>query len=571
MKLLRVDVDGGSVRSEPVPEKYEYCGGRSLSSRIVADEVDPLGDPLGPGAKLVLATGLLTGTPAPCSARLSVGGKSPLTGGIKEANVGGRASYLLARSGIRGVVIEGQSREPHCLVVREGEGELVPCPELAGLGNYEVTGRLLAKYGESAATVTVGPAGERGLRAATVAVNDLQGYPSRHAARGGLGAVMGSRGLKAVVVVPPKHPTTRLADRPAFMSLAGELARNLSRTKAAFSRLGTAIMVNAMNEYGGLPTRNFRAGTFEGAEKISGETLNNLIVDRGGRNRLACSPGCAIRCSNLFVDADGEHVTSSLEYETISLCGSNLMVDDLDVLARIDHLCDDIGVDTIDIGGAVGVAMEAGLLEWGDGEAVLSLIGEIRGGTEKGTMLGNGAKFTGEKLGVSRVAQVKGQGLPAYDPRVFKAMGVTFATSPMGADHTAGAAIAGRKARADVDYGGLSDKEMKVELSRDLQVFTMTMDSVGFCYFVGPSYENQQLVADLLNAAYGWSLSREDVIATSRGTLDAELDFNRRAGIGREANHLPRFFREEPSDPTGNMFDVDGDALEKIWDEIERE
>ncbi len=569
MKLLRVNMTTGSILEEPIPDEYAKLGGRGLSSRIVSDEVDALADPVGPDAKVILATGLLTGSAAPSSARLSVGAKSPLTGGIKEANVGGRSSSLLARSGVRAIILEGKSPEIHFLLIQEGKGSLHTCSEWIGLGTYQLTEHIYEKYGANVGIIAVGPAGERGLRGASIAVNDIQGYPSRHAARGGLGAVFGTRGLKVIVIIPPSDSAITYANREAFMKVAGPLAKMLSTSKATFSKLGTALMVNAMNEFQALPTQNFRKGKFEGAEGISGEHLHNLVLKRGGRKRLACSPGCTIRCSNLVVDENGEHITSSLEYETIALCGSNLMIDDIDIVANIDHLCDDIGVDTIEIGAAIGVYMETGNIKWGDGNAVLKLIEEIREGTERGNIIGNGAKYTGDQLGVERIPHVKGQGFPAYDPRVFKAMGVTFATSPMGADHTAGAAIAGRRAYASKDYGELSDADMKVELSKELQIFTMTMDSMGFCYFVGPSYENQGMVAKLLNGMYGWNLTGEDVIQISKESLHTELEFNKRAGLTMDTNDIPRFFREEASEPSGLKFDIQPEDLRKIWDDIE--
>lgn len=553
-----------------MPARYEKCGGRSLTSRLTADEVDPTCDPLDPGAKFVIATGLLTGTPAPNVGRLSAGGKSPLTGTIKEANVGGRASTLLAMNGIRAVVVEGKADELHLLVIEEGKARLVPCPEYEGLGNYALCDRLYARFGTNIGVVSIGPAGERGYRSSTVAVNDIQGYPSRHAARGGLGAVMGAKGLKALVVMPTGTNHVEVKDLPAFRAVAKPLAKQLATSKKVFSTFGTAMTIEAMNERQGLPTQNFRRGVFKEVDKISGEALHQLITKReGARNRLACSPTCVIRCSNLVVDEAGNHVTSSLEYETMCLNGSNLLISDLDTLARIDHECDDIGIDTIETGGTIGVAMEAGLLDWGDGDAVLALLQEIRDGTDRGELIARGVKRAGQELGVRRVPHVKGQGLPAYDPRVAKGMGVTFATSPMGADHTAGAAIPNRKARADTDYGEFSEDRMKAELSHDLQVYTMMMDSLGFCYFVGPSRETMATVAELLNAKNGWALSREDVVAIARESLRVERDFNQRAGFTARDDDLPAFFREEASEPMGTKWTIPAEDLAHLWDDLD--
>jgi aldehyde:ferredoxin oxidoreductase len=214
--------------------------------------------------------------------------------------------------------------------------------------------------------------------------------------------------------------------------------------------------------------------------------------------------------------------------------------------------------------------MESGEIEWGNAEQVFEIIEEIRKGTEKGKLYGNGVQHLAENLGTNRIPTVKGQGISGYDPRVFKGMSITFATSPMGADHTAGAAIAGRKARQDKEYGELKENDHKLELSYELQVYTTVLDSMGCCYFVGPSYENMELIANVLNAMYGLELTREDVIDIGKHILRTEIQFNKKAGITEETNDVPEFFKKEPSEPTGLKFTFNKKDLKEFWNRLEQ-
>ena len=329
--------------------------------------------------------------------------------------------------------------------------------------------------------------------------------------------------------------------------------------------------MKAMSGYGGIPTKNFRKGSFDKIDNISGEALHELVIARGGKKRLACSPTCVIKCSNLILDEHGNHITSSLEYETMALNGSNLLIDNLDSLAKIDHLCDDIGVDTIEFGGTVGVAMDCGKIEWGDAEKVFELLDkEIRNNSEEGQLYGNGVKIVGERLNVARIPHVKGQGISAYDSRVFKAMGATYATSPMGADHTAGAAIANRVPSLHKDYGELTKNDYKLDLSFELQIYTAVIDLMGCCYFIGPSYENMEIIAKAINAMYDQTLTRDDIIKMGIDLIRIELDFNKKAGITQEMNDLPKFFREEPSHPVELKYTFDLDELKTFWNRLDR-
>ena len=572
MKIIRINLKSNKINSEEISRdsKYFLLGGRGLTSQIVNDEVPPNCDPLGSKNKLIIANGILTGSPFPNSARTSIGAKSPLTNGIKEANVGGRPAMMLARYGIRAIVLENQSPNLKIISIQENQIKILPAEEYKGLGNYELHKKLRNKYGDKIGIYSIGPAGEFMMRAASVAANDLEGYPSRHAARGGLGAIMGSKNIKAIVIIPPKISQTKIHDIKKFREVSKPFAQNLANTKQVFSAFGTSLMMRPMNEYGGIPTKNFRMGSFDKIENITGEKLHEIVTARGGKKRLACIPTCVIKCSNLVLDKNGNHITSSLEYETMALNGTNLLIDDIDSLAKIDRLCDDIGIDTIEYGGTVGVAMDCGKVDWGNAERVFEILDkEIRNNTAEGQLYGNGVKIIGETLKAKRIPEIKGQGISAYDCRVFKAMGVTYATSPMGADHTSGAAIAGRVASQHKNYGELTKNENKFELSFELQIYTAILDSMGCCYFIGPSYENMEILANAINAMYNLTLKREDVIKIGINIIRTELEFNEKAGITQEMNDVPKFFKEEISEPTGLKFTFDKAKLSNFWKRLD--
>jgi len=571
MKIARINVNTESVQYEEInrDSKFFLLGARGLSSQIVHDEVPPLCDPLGKDNKLILANGILTGSPFPNSARTSVGAKSPLTKGIKESNVGGRPAMLLASHGIRALVLEDISNDLKLIVLDENGIKFESADEYKGLGNYELHSILIQKYGERIGIYSIGPAGEYLMKAATVAANDLQGYPSRHAGRGGLGAIMGSKKIKAIVIIPTKGSKVKIHDIKKLREFSKPFAKELAESKETFSIYGTALMTKALSEYGGLPTKSFKMGSYEDAEEISGERLHELVIARKGQKRVACSPTCVIKCSNIIVDENGNHITSSFEYETIALNGSNCMINDLDKLAKLDHLCDDNGIDTIEFGVTIGVAMDAGKIKWGDADTVLKILDkDIRNNTELGQLYGNGVCHLGKKISFSRIPQVKGQGISAYDPRVLKAMSLTYATSPMGADHTAGAAIVGRSARNDRDYGDFSDPKNKADLSYELQLYTVVLDSMGCCYFIGPTYEIMELIANVINAMYGTDLKRQDVINLGKHILRTEVEFNEKAGITQEKNDVPEFFKEEPSSPTNLKFEFSKEILKSFWSKL---
>lgn len=569
MRKVRVDMVRLSVTSEEINGAAVLLGGRALTSSIVAAEVEPTTDPLGPGNKLVFAPGTLTGTTVPTSGRLSVGARSPLTGGIKESNVGGTAAQKFARLGIRALIIEGipAGDEWYVLKVDRSGVSFLPAGSLKGLGNYDTMCVLAQEYGPGKAFITIGPAGEMGLGIASIAVTDMDGRPTRHAGRGGLGAVMGSKRIKAIILDDQGAEMPRAKDEETFKALVAKFAKDTAAAKQTLTRLGTANLVKPVNALGGLPTRNYSKGQFEGADRISGERLAELIAQRGGRTGHPCHPGCVIRCSNVFNDAGGNHLTSALEYETIVLLGSNLEIDDLDVIAEMDRFCDNFGVDTMETGHALAVAMEAGLAPFGDKAAALDLLEEIRRQTTLGKVLGQGATVAARVLGVKRVAAVKGQGMAAYDPRIFKGTGVTYATSPMGADHTAGNCLPGRGGYHHDNRLALETTQVEGQdrLSHDIQVLTGVMDALGMCFFAGATYENVCVLAEMTAALYAIKVGPVDLLDMAEECILREREFNRKAGFTEAHDRLPEFMRKEPLSPRDQVFDVPDVALDRVF------
>jgi aldehyde:ferredoxin oxidoreductase len=568
MEIWRVNTRTRTLSREAVPPGWERLGGRGLIARILLDEVDARTDALGPGNKLLFCPGLLVGHMLSSTDRISIGGKSPLTGGVKESNAGGRTGLHMAYLGIHALILEDAPEEdPWWVLYLSSEGaRWERADDLIGLGVYESAERLRARYGEKVAISLIGPGGEMRLKAAGIQNLDKDGIPSRIAARGGLGAVMGSKRLKAIVFDASGGKRPPIHDPQAFKEAQKEytLALQAHPQTKTYHDFGTAAMAHMCNSFGGLPTRNFSSGQFEHVEAISGETLREFILKRGGQGdpSHACMAGCIIRCSNIFADENGKMVVSPLEYETIGLMGSNLGIGSLDVIARLNWQVNDLGLDSIEIGAALGVAAEGGLMRWGDGERALALLDEIRHGSELGRVLGNGALSTGRHLGVRRIPVVKGQAMSAYEPRAIKGTGITYATSPQGADHTAGLTI-----RAKVNH---LDPSVQKPVSLTAQLNMAGYDTLGACIFAGFGYAAapSPVVARLLRARYGWEVPDNVLQELGRETIRLEREFNRRAGFTSRDDRLPEWMKEEPLPPHNAVFDVPDEDLDSIFKEL---
>ncbi len=570
-QIFRVNMTTLTTSMETVPAAWAGHGGRGLTSTIVAAEVEPTCHALGAKNKLVIAPGLLSGTVAANSGRLSIGAKSPLTGTIKESNSGGTAAQLLARAGCKALIIEGLPKEDkwYSLALTPTGVTIKEETELVGKGNFAVVETLEKRSADKLGLITIGPAGEMRMGSANISIKDPDGG-LRSCGRGGLGAVMGSKKIK-FITIDPKGGKVVIANPDKFKEANKAFAKALvdHPVSQALGQYGTNVLVNIINESGGLPTKNFTNGQFAGHESISGETMHDTIKERGGKVKHNCHAGCVIQCSQIYNDADGKKLTSGFEYESIWAMGADCCVDNLDHIAIADKLMDDIGIDTIETSVAMGVAMEAGVLPFGDGLGICRILqDEIGKGTGLGRIIGNGAGSVGRAYGITRVPVVKNQAIPAYDPRAIKGMGITYATSTQGADHTMGYTIATNI----LGVGGKVDplaKTGQVELSRNLQIATAAIDSTGMCLFIAfAALDNAECLPaliDLINARYGLALTGDDVVNLGKYILKTERAFNTAAGFTAADDRLPEFFYSEPLPPHNLTFDFSGEEIDTFW------
>ncbi|MBI5248448.1 MAG: aldehyde ferredoxin oxidoreductase [Desulfomonile tiedjei] len=572
LRIIMGPEGGPKATVIPVGE-YAGIGGRALTSAIVSKEVPPLCHPLGADNKLVFAPGLLSGTAAAMSGRLSVGCKSPLTGGIKEANSGGQASQTLARLGYAAIVLEGAPKDDNIykIFINKDGVEINLDNSLKMLGNYAVVEKMKAEYGDKIACISIGPAGEMKMCAASVACTDMELRPTRHAGRGGVGAVMGAKGVKVIVLDDSGMKMRSPKDPDKFREANKNWVDGLKKhpvTGEGLPAYGTNVLTNILNEAGAYPTKNFSLGQFAGSSKISGETEAATETTRGGSATHGCHRGCVIQCSGIYMDKNGQYLTKQPEYETVWAHGGNCGIDDLDAIAMLDRLDDDYGLDTIEMGATIGVAMEAGVAKFGDAQAAISLVHEVGKGTPLGRILGNGAAVTGKAFGVERVPVVKNQALPAYDPRGVQGIGVTYATSTMGADHTAGYAVTANILKVG-GYVNPLTPEGQVELSRNLQIATAAVDATGMCLFIAFAVLDQpetfQALLDMLNAFYGLNLTGDDVTALGKSILKNERNFNTKAGFTPAHDRLPEFFKKELLPPHNVTFKVRDEDLDTVF------
>lgn len=558
MNDLLIDMTSSQISSQPVAAD-SLLGGRAFIDWYLTEHVSPAVHPLSGENPLIVAPGLLAGTSAPSSGRLSFGGKSPLTGGIKEANAGGTAGHMLGRLGVRSIVVLGAAVDWQVLKIDAAGASLEPAGDLVGLGNYDTAERLRERFGGKVATISVGPAGEMLYSNSSIACTDMEGRPARHAARGGLGAVMGSKRLKAIVLDDCGCSLRKAADPEGFknaVKAASELLRN-DVLCGLVHKFGTAFFYQVEYEAGACVSLNHSAGTIEGADAMSPASFERWKEEHGGMNGHRCQPGCVVACSNVVNDSSGNYLTASFEFETMALCGTNLGLADIEQVGTIDRRCDDLGLDTIEMGAAIGLLNEVGLFEFGDFQRVMALMDEVAAGTPLGRVIGNGVATVAKVFGVARVPAVKGQAIPGHAVRASKGWGVTYATSPQGADHTTGAVNADR-------YSPIG----QVARSRWSQIVNTAMDATGLCHFTFLYHNRTKLEAalPLVAALYGIDYSIADFVELGKRMLLQERDFNRGAGIGEAADSVPDWLRNEPLSPTNEVFDVPQEEIDEFFD-----
>jgi len=567
MEFLRIKMNTKSIDRQSIGEEYKLLGGRALIAKMAYDEIPTLCHPLGPNNKLIITTSPLAGYGISSVGRLSVGGKSPLTGGIKESNGGGNAGNAIAKHGIRAIILEGLPEKDELYILKisgedaQEKAELIPAEKYRNKGTFDTCNDLLKAYGKRSSIIVIGQAGEYFLAGAGVFITDTDGKPTRACARGGMGAVMGKKGIKAIVIQNDAAYKLEFHDKEAFerqKRLFHQAVLQHPRTKG-YAKYGTVASVLPINAMGGLPTYNFRQGTWGNIEKLSAETIRETIIKRGGDGVTShsCMNGCVIRCSNKFADENGKMVVSPLELENIILLGPNIGIDDLDTIGKLNYMCNDFGVDTIETGAALGVAADLGLFKFGDKERALELLQEIGDGTPLGRIIGSGASIVGKVYGHIRVPVVKNQAMAAHEPRNIKGMSATYATSPMGADHTAGVTW-----RLQMDH---RKWEGAIDISRDIQVTQAFYDSY-CCMFLSKSFsKNVNLFLDFLKYVYGSDLKPDYITKMGKEVLRYEYAFNE-ASIYTD-NSMPEFMKYEGIAPDNSLSDIPQSEYDRFWDE----
>ena len=542
-KYLQINLNDQSIETEELEGLDTIRVGRHYIAKTLLEQGVAKADPLGPDNPLIFSGGPFAGSNFSNANRISVGCKSPLTGGIKEANSGGTFAFALGQLEIAGFTLNGQSDEWVVIrIPKEGDITFEDAGPYVGKGNFEAAKMLFEKYGDKVSLGICSPVGEYGGLMSGISFTDPEGRPVRIAARGGVGAVMGSKKVKAIVVDKNKMPTFH--DRKKYMGSVKQYGQMLDEDPAidAFRKLGTAMVCDFTNKVGGLPTRNFSAGTIvepdEGPHKLGGQYIRELNLERGGETTHACMPGCMIQCSNIYADENGEEICSPLEYETLGLVGSNCGLDDPDHVARLNDVANDLGIDTIELGATIGVLMEAGEGAFGDHEFMANVLEDIRDGNEKGKIYAQGTSRVGEHFKVARIPAIKKQGISAYDPREIEVTGISMMVTAQGADHTAG----------NIPTFQCKDKttEELVAASLDIQEDCAAADSLGLCLF-GRSVTNvnQEFIAGALNDAHGTELPADFMKDLGRETLAMEWQFNKDAGFTDDDDELPQFFYDE--------------------------
>jgi aldehyde:ferredoxin oxidoreductase len=557
-RMIRVDMTNQTAEIAPYPDDWKLLGGRALSARILLDECDPTCDPLGPDNVLVMAPGVVSGTAAPTSGRISMGGKSPLTHGIKEANAGGNPGQDLMKLGFRCVVVKGQpadAEKRYAVNVTADAAEVVEADAYKGMWNYALIEELAKRYSQTASFISIGPAGELRLSGASIACTDQEKarHPARHAARGGLGAVMGSKGLKFIAVDAGKTPARQPAERKEFMAACKQWTKEYRDGPQMFKK-GTSSVVPVANMLSTFPYKNRVEGSSPDAATLDGARIVESFEERGG-GMHSCMTGCIVKCSNVVHDKDGNYKTSALEFETLTLLGANCAIASWEDVADLDRLCDEVGLDTIETGAALAILMDSGGLEWGDAEGAKRILEEIAEGTDLGRAIGNGAVATGERQKHHRVPAVKGQAIPAWDPRPLKATGVTYLTSAMGADHTAGLIV----------NPGLPEQEW-AQASQEIQLINAVTDSSGFCQFLQPTLDDTRKFYSLL---YGEDVTREQVADIGWQCMQDEWEFNRRAGWKREDDVMPDCMKQDAVGPANAVWDVKDEVVQSAYRRFE--
>jgi aldehyde:ferredoxin oxidoreductase len=551
-KLLRVDLTKGKWKVEELDQKLaaKFIGGRGLGSKILFDEIDPKIDPFSPNNKLIMATGPLTGTSAPCAGRYMAIAKAPLTGTIGCSNSGGHFGAELKFAGFDLIIFEGKAKEPVYLYIEDGKVELRDAKSIWGKTTHEATDQILSETDMDARVACIGPAGEKLVRYACI-INDKH----RAAGRSGVGAVMGSKNLKAVVVKGSGSVT--VADKEAFKKATLDGFQKIKAnpvTSTGLPAYGTAVLVNIINASGVFPTRNFQQSVFEGAEKISGEVLAEDILVRN-RACFACPIGCGrvVKVTNPKYECFGE----GPEYESDWSMGACCGIDNLDAIGKGNYLCDILGLDPISAGVTIACGMELfekGIisskevgrsLHFGDADAMVEMVRAIGYREGFGDVLAEGSYRLAEKYRHPEYSMsVKKQEFPAYDGRGAQGMGLQYATSNRGACHVRGYMTSPEILGSPVKLDPFETKD-KASWDKIFQDLTAALDSSGICLFTTFAIGGPE-IAEYLKAATGMEINADELMKIGERIWNLERLFNLKAGLTGKDDTLPERLLKEP-------------------------
>lgn len=567
-KYLNINLNDQTITSDDWEGEKLVKAGRNLIARTLVEMGVATADPLGSENPLIFSAGPFAGTTFSNANRISVGCKSPLTGGIKEANGGGTFAYAMGRLEVAGFTLHGKSDEWVVIHMhKDGTITFDDATPYLGKDNFTAAEMLHEAYGKKVSLGLCGPVGEYEGLLAGIAFSDNDNRPSRLAARGGVGAVMGSKKVKAIVIDLHKMPP--LFDKKKALGSVRQYAKWVqedSAIQSVYNPIGTMAMGDYTNHVGGIPTNNFTLGTqvddSKETFKMGGDYIRDLNLSRGGKHTHACMPGCLIQCSNVYYDADGKEMTSPVEYETLALLGTNCGLNHPDNLGRMNHLCNELGIDTIETGATIAVLMDAGLAKFGDVAFMERVFNEMAVGSEEGKIWAQGAARVGKHYDFHRVPTIKGQSISAYDPRVIEVTGVSMMTTAQGADHTAGNV-------PKIDSRSM-DLEEIMKTSLEAQIASAAVDSIGLCIF-GRSVTNPnvEFMANAINATLGTNVDPSFYQELGRETLRYEFEFNKAAGFTAEDDDLPQFFYDEALPPTKNVARFKGNEVHDIYEKID--
>lgn len=581
-KILRVNLTDGSVGTMTISQEMarKYTGGRGIAGRLLFDGMGAGCDPLGPDNKLAFMTGPLAATRFAGSTRYVVMARSPLTGLLGESYAGGSFAHQLKRAGFDGIVVEGQSPTPVLLTITSENAQLHDAQDIWGKTTREAKGELTRRHGRGFEVALIGPAGERSVRFACI----MQGL-SRAAGRTGMGAVMGSKRLKAILVKGSQDPP--LYQKAQLSQLIKDNARFLKETPSTqgLQRFGTGRAIDAFNELGNFPTQNFREGSFEHFRRISGEEFMKVML------RKESCIYCPVRCKKV-VEIKGSAYGDVLpeyggpEYETIASLGSMCMNADLAALCMANQLCNSYGMDTISMGVAIAFAMdcyERGLLKredigfevpWGDPRAILRMI-ELTARQEGiGELLSLGVRRMAEEIGGDAhqyAAHVKGLEVPMHDPRAKMGLGISYAVAPRGANHGEGfhdTEYMKDNAAPEIGIVKAADRfalgEGKPGMVIAAENWQSFMNSAILCRFTvvssGPQ-RNVSPIVDAVNAATGWELSMNEVLEAGERAYNLCRALSVREGLDRSLDRLPPNFSRPQSRSTAATRVVSPEAM----------